>query len=250
VKVHFLTIFPELFGGPLATGPIRIAREKSALDVAVHDLRDYTTDKHLVVDDVPYGGGQGMLMKPEPLVAAIEHIAATEVAPWRILLAARGRRFDQTHAAALAARPSLLFVCGRYEGVDERVVPFVDEELSIGDYVLSGGELAALVVLDAVVRLLPGVLGNEASPVDDSFATGLLEGPQYTRPATFRDAQVPDVLLSGDHAAIARWRREQALRTTLARRPDLLDAAPLDDADVRFLRTLGWTGRPKAGEDG
>ena len=250
MKVHFLTIFPELFGGPLATGPIRIAREKGALDVAVHDLRDYTTDKHLVVDDVPYGGGQGMVMKPEPLVAAIEHVraqsaadAAADGAPWRILLAARGRRFDQAHAAALAARPSLLLVCGRYEGVDERVAPFVDEELSIGDYVLSGGELAALVVLDAVVRLLPGVLGNEASPVDDSFATGLLEGPQYTRPPTFRDARVPDVLLSGDHGAIARWRREQALRTTLARRPDLLDRAPLDDADLRFLRALGWTGR-------
>ena len=242
MKVHFLTIFPELFGGPLGTGPIRIAREKGALDVAVHDLRDYTTDKHLVVDDVPYGGGQGMVMKPEPLVTAIEHLA-TEGSSWRILLAARGRRFDQAHAAALAARPSLLFVCGRYEGVDERVAPFVDEELSIGDYVLSGGELAALVVLDAVVRLLPGVLGNEASPVDDSFATGLLEGPQYTRPATFRDAQVPDVLLSGDHRAIARWRREQALRTTLARRPDLLESAPLDDTDLRFLRALGWTGR-------
>jgi tRNA (guanine37-N1)-methyltransferase len=240
--VHLLTIFPELFGGPLATGPLRIAREKGLLDVAVHDLRDYTTDKHLVVDDVPYGGGQGMVMKPEPLVAAIEHVAA-EDAPRRILLAARGARFTQAKASELAACASLLFVCGRYEGVDERVAALVDEELSIGDYVLSGGELAALVVLDAVVRLIPGVLGNEASPVDDSFATGLLEGPQYTRPAEFRGARVPDVLLSGDHAAIARWRREQALRTTLARRPDLLDTAPLDDADRAFLRGLGWSGR-------
>ena len=242
MKVHFLTIFPELFGGPLASGPIRIAREKGLLDVAVHDLRDYATDKHAVVDDVPYGGGQGMVMKPEPLVAAIEHIAG-EQRPWRILLAARGRRFTQAEASALAARPSLLFVCGRYEGVDERVAPFVDEELSIGDYVLSGGELAALVVVDAVVRLLPGVLGNEASPVDDSFATGVLEGPQYTRPPVFRDARVPDVLLSGDHGAIARWRREQALRTTLERRPDLLESAALDEADLRFLRGLGWTHR-------
>ena len=245
MKVHVLTIFPELFGGPLATGPIRIAREKGVLDIAVHDLRDYAADKHAVVDDVPYGGGQGMVMKPEPLVAAIEHVASAD-RPWRVLLAARGRRFTQADASSLAARPSLLFVCGRYEGVDERVAPFVDEELSIGDYVLSGGELAALVVLDAVVRLLPGVLGNEASPLDDSFATGLLEGPQYTRPATFRDVRVPDVLLSGDHAAIARWRRDQALRTTLARRPDLLDGATLDAADVRFLRTLGWTG-PRRG---
>jgi tRNA (guanine37-N1)-methyltransferase len=242
VIVHLLTIFPELFGGPLATGPIRIAREKGLLDVAVHDLRDYTTDKHLVVDDVPYGGGQGMVMKPEPLVAAIEHVA-TAGAPRRILLAARGARFTQAKASALAALPSLLFVCGRYEGVDERVAAVVEEELSIGDYVLSGGELAALVVLDAIVRLLPGVLGNEASPVDDSFATGLLEGPQYTRPAEFRGARVPDVLLSGDHAAIARWRREEALRTTLARRPDLLETAPLDDADRAFLRRLGWSGR-------
>ena len=246
MKAHFLTIFPELFGGPLTTGPIRIARDKGLLEVAVHNLRDYTTDKHCVVDDVPYGGGQGMVMKPEPLAAAIEHVAS-EGRPWRILLAARGRRLTQARVAELAALPSLLFVCGRYEGVDERVTACVDEEVSIGDYVLSGGELAALVVLDAAVRLLPGVLGNEASPVDDSFATGLLEGPQYTRPATFRDARVPDVLLSGDHAAIARWRREQALRTTLARRPDLLETAALDDADVRFLRSLGWSGPARHG---
>jgi tRNA (guanine37-N1)-methyltransferase len=241
VRAHVLTIFPELFGGPLATGPIRIAREKGLLEVAVHNLRDYTTDKHLVVDDVPYGGGQGMVMKPDPLVAAIEHASAAD-RPRRILLSARGVRFTQAGAAALATLPSVLLVCGRYEGVDERIMPVVDEELSIGDYVLSGGELAALVVLDAVVRLLPGVLGNEASPIDDSFATGLLEGPQYTRPAEFRGVRVPEVLLSGDHAAIARWRREQALRTTLARRPDLLAAAPLDDADRAFLRRLGWKG--------
>jgi tRNA (guanine37-N1)-methyltransferase len=239
VRVHLLTIFPELFGGPLATGPIRIAREKALLDVAVHNLRDYATDRHLVVDDVPYGGGQGMVMKPEPLVDAIEQIAAAD-RPRRLLLAARGARLAQRDVARLATLPSLLFVCGRYEGVDERVSAWVDEELSIGDYVLSGGELAALVVLDAVVRLLPGVLGNEASPADDSFATGLLEGPQYTRPPIFRDVAVPDVLRSGDHAAVARWRRERALETTLARRPDLLAAATLDDADRAFLRRLGW----------
>jgi tRNA (guanine37-N1)-methyltransferase len=241
VKVHFLTIFPELFGGPLATGPIRIARERGIVDVAVHNLRDYTTDKHLVVDDVPYGGGQGMVMKPEPLVAAIEHVAAAD-RPRRLLMSARGARLGQAKIATLAELPALLFVCGRYEGVDERVVAHVDEELSIGDYVLSGGELAALVVLDAIVRLLPGVLGNAASPVDDSFATGLLEGPQYTRPPEFRGARVPDVLLSGDHAAIARWRREQALATTLARRPDLLATATLDEADRAFLRSRGWKG--------
>ena len=239
MHVDLLTIFPELFGGPLATGPIRIAREKGLLDVSVHNLRDYTTDKHLVVDDVPYGGGQGMVMKPAPLIAAIEHIAGDQP-PRRILLAARGTRLDQAKVGELAVLPRLLFVCGRYEGVDERVAQVVDEELSIGDYVLSGGELAALVVVDAVVRLIPGVLGNEASPVDDSFSTGLLEGPQFTRPAEFRGVRVPDVLLSGDHAAIARWRREQALRTTFERRPDLLATATLDDADRRFLHTLGW----------
>ena len=220
MKVHFLTIFPELFGGPLATGPIRIAREKSALDVAVHDLRDYTTAKHLVVDDVPYGGGQGMVMKPEPVVAAIEHIAS-DGGPWRVLLAARGRRFDQNHAAALAARPSLLFVCGRYEGVDERVVPFVDEELSIGDYVLSGGELAAMVLIDAAVRLLPGVMGAAESAADESFEHGLLEYPHYTRPQEWEGHAIPDVLNSGHHGKIAAWRRSTAERLTQDRRPDL-----------------------------
>lgn len=234
-----VTLFPELFGGPLAVGPIKRARELGALGVSLHQLRDYAGGRHLQVDDVPYGGGQGMVMKPEPLVAAIEHIAAVE-RPRRILLAARGARFDQRRAAALAGEASLLLVCGRYEGVDERVRAHVDEEISIGDYVLSGGELPALVVLDAIARLLPGVLGNAASAPDDSFATGLLEHPQYTRPWTFGDVAVPEILGSGDHAAIHRWRREQALRITFERRPDLLRTAPLDDADRAFLRSLGW----------
>ena len=245
MRFHVVTLFPELFASVIEATMLKKGQERGALHFFFYNIRDYATDKHRVTDDTPYGGGQGMVMKPEPLVAAIDHIASAD-RPWRILLAARGSRFTQAHAAALAARPSLLFICGRYEGVDERVAAFVDEELSIGDYVLSGGELAALVVLDAVVRLLPGVLGNEASPVDDSFATGLLEGPQYTRPASFRDARVPDVLLSGDHAAIARWRRDQALRTTLTRRPDLLETAALDADDLRFLRSLGWTG-PRRG---
>ena len=217
------------------------------LEVSLHQLRDYATGRHLQVDDVPYGGGQGMVMKPEPLVAAIEHVAGTEH-PRRILLAARGARFDQERAAALAREPGLLLVCGRYEGVDDRVSGWVDEELSIGDFVLSGGELAALVVLDAVARLLPGVLGNAASAPDDSFATGLLEHPHYTRPWSFRGLPVPTVLGSGDHGAIARWRREHALRTTLERRPDLLRSARLDDADRAFLRALGW--REGAPDDG
>jgi len=209
------------------------------LRVSLHQLRDYASGRHLQVDDVPYGGGPGMVMKPEPLVAAIEHVAAAE-RPRRILLAARGARFDQRRAAALSVEPSLLLVCGRYEGVDERARAHVDEELSIGDYVLSGGELAALVVLDAIARLLPGVLGNEASAPDDSFATGVLEHPQYTRPWEFQGATVPEVLGSGDHPAVRRWRREQALRITFERRPDLLRDAALDDADRAFLRTLGW----------
>jgi tRNA (guanine37-N1)-methyltransferase len=226
----------------LAVGPLKRARELGLLEVWLHQIRDYAGGRHQQVDDVPYGGGQGMVMKPEPLVAAIEH-AAGEDRPRRILLAARGARFDQQRAAALAREPSLLLVCGRYEGVDERVGGWIDEELSIGDYVLSGGELAALVVLDAIARLLPGVLGNQASAPDDSFATGVLEHPQYTRPWTFRGRAVPDVLGCGDHAAIRRWRRQEALRTTLARRPDLLRSVPLDEADRAFLRELGWVER-------
>jgi len=240
VRIHVVTLFPECFGGPLACGPLRRARELGALEVSLHQLRDYASGRHLQVDDVPYGGGQGMVMKPEPLVAAIEHVSSFE-RPRRILLAARGARLTQARVAGLAREESLLLVCGRYEGVDERVSAWVDDEVSIGDYVLSGGELAALVVMDAVSRLLPGVLGSEASAPDDSFATGLLEHPQYTRPWTFRGRAVPDVLGSGDHAAIRRWRRTEALRTTLERRPDLLASAPLDDDDRAVLRRLRRT---------
>jgi tRNA (guanine37-N1)-methyltransferase len=241
MRIHVVTLFPECFGGPLACGPLKRARELRLLEVSLHRLRDYARGKHLTVDDVPYGGGQGMVMKPEALVAAIEHVTSFD-RPRRILLAARGARLVQARVAALAREESLLLVCGRYEGVDERVTAWVDEELSIGDYVLSGGELGALVLMDAIARLLPGVLGNAASAPDDSFATGVLEHPQYTRPWEFRGRAVPDVLGSGDHGAIARWRRAEALRTTLERRPDLLAAAPLDDADRAVLRRLGWPG--------
>jgi tRNA (guanine37-N1)-methyltransferase len=228
-----------MFGSPLAAGPLRRAREIGALEVSLHQLRDYAAGRHLQVDDVPYGGGQGMVMKPDPLLAAITHVSAAE-SPRRILLSPRGPRLTQRRLAALANEPSLLLVCGRYEGVDERVLSAIDEELSIGDYVLSGGELAALVVLDGIARLLPGVLGNDASAPDDSFATGLLEYPQYTRPWAHDGAEVPTVLGSGDHAAIRRWRRQEALRLTLERRPDLLATAPLDAADRTWLRSLGW----------
>jgi tRNA (guanine37-N1)-methyltransferase len=242
VRIHVLALFPEVLGPALAAGVLGRARARGVVDVHLHQLRDYAPGRHLQVDDTPYGGGQGMVMKPEPLVAAIEHIAAVD-RPRRVLLSARGGRFTQAHAAALAAEPALLLVCGRYEGVDARVGAFVDEELSIGDYVLSGGEPAALVVVDAVVRLLAGALGNEQSARDDSFSAGLLEHPQYTRPEEFRGLRVPDVLLSGDHVAIARWRRRESLRTTLAARPDLLAHAMLDEADRAFLGTLGW--RPR-----
>src|SRR5438093_591160 len=180
-------------------------------EVLLHQLRDYASGRHLQVDGTPYGGGPGMLMRPEPLVAAIEHVAAAE-RPRRILLSPRGVPFSDERARALACEGALLLICPRYEGVDERVIAYVDEELSIGDYVLTGGEMAALVVMDAVVRLLPGAVGNQASPSQDSHTGGLLEHPQYTRPEEFRGARVPEVLLRGDHAAIARWRREESLR--------------------------------------
>jgi tRNA (guanine37-N1)-methyltransferase len=188
-----------------------------------------------------------MVMKPEPVVAAIEHVSGAD-APRRILLSPRGVPFTQEVARRLAAERALLLVCGRYEGIDERVTAYVDEELSIGDYVLSGGEVAALVVIDAVVRLLEGALGNEASALDESHTAGLLEYPQYTRPEEFRGERVPDVLLSGDHIAIARWRREASLCLTLARRPEFLARAPLSAADRAFLRTLGWPPRVRQGQ--
>ncbi len=239
MRIHVITLFPEMLGSPLAAGVLGRARQRGVLEVSLHHLRDYAGGRHLQADDTPYGGGQGMVMKPEPLVAAIEHVAAVDK-PRRVLLSPRGTPFTQARARALSTERALLLVCGRYEGVDERVAAHVDEELSIGDYVLSGGELAALVVIDAVARLLDGVLGNQASPADDSYQTGLLEHPQYTRPEEFRGARVPDVLLSGDHAAIARWRRQESLRVTLSRRPDLLAHAALTDADRAFLRRLGW----------
>lgn len=223
MHVHVITLFPEAFGSVLAVGPVRRARTLGVLDVSLHQLRDYATDRHATVDDVPYGGGQGMVLKIEPLARAIEHVTA--VGPMlRVLLSPRGTPLTQAWIARAAAEAALLLVCGRYEGVDERVRGWIDEEVSIGDFVLSGGEPAAAVVIDAVARLLPGAVGNAASTADESFSAGLLEYPQYTRPAEFRGARVPDVLLSGDHEAIARWRRAEAERLTAERRPDL--AAP------------------------
>jgi len=234
VRVDVFTIFPEWFAGPFDASLLGKARAEGLLDLRVHDLRASTSDRHRSVDDTPYGGGAGMVLAPEPIFAAVE--AAMPPRPL-LLLSPAGRRFDQAYASELASGPDFSLLCGRYEGVDQRVADHLcDGELSVGDYVLAGGEAAAAIVVDAVARLIPGVMGNDASGTDESFGDGRLEYPQYTRPAEFRGHAVPEVLLSGDHARVARWRRAAALRRTLARRPDLLDTAPLSAADEALLR--------------
>ena len=250
--MHFdiLTLFPEMFRGPLDESILKRAQEGGRLSVALHNIRDYATDKHHITDDTPYGGGGGMVMKPEPIFAAVEAILSPLISSRPagedkggdvpvILLSPQGRLFTQAVAAELTHCAHILLICGRYEGVDERVRRHLaTDEISIGDYVLTGGELAAMVVVDAVARLLPGVLGDPGATLEDSHAQGLLEGPHYTRPATFRGWEVPTILSSGDHAAVARWRREQALRRTLERRPDLLEQAELTSQDREFLARL------------
>lgn len=234
--VDVVTIFPDMFTGPMSTSMVGLARERGVLDLRLHDLRDWTHDRHRTTDDYPYGGGPGMVMKPEPIFEAVESLAGTEGSrPKVVFFTPAGRPFDQSLAHELSAEEHLLFVCGRYEGFDERALSLADLELSIGDYVLTGGELPAMVVIDAVTRLLPGVLGDEDSAVDESFAEGLLEYPQYTRPQLFRDMAVPDVLRCGDHAKVARWRREQAILKTARVRPDLLGDAKLTDAERALL---------------
>jgi tRNA (guanine37-N1)-methyltransferase len=234
VRVDVFTIFPEWFAGPLDASLLGRARAEGRLDVRVHDLREHTADRHRSVDDTPYGGGAGMVMAPEPIFAAVE--AAVPPRPL-LLLSAAGRRFDQAYAAELGSGDGFSLLCGRYEGVDQRVADHLcDGEVSVGDYVLAGGEAAATVVIDAVARLVPGVMGNVESGADESFVAGRLEYPQYTRPADFRGHPVPEVLLSGDHARIARWRRAAALRRTAERRPDLLTGAPLSADDEAVLR--------------
>jgi tRNA (guanine37-N1)-methyltransferase len=233
VRIDVFTIFPEYLEGPLRASLLGRARERGLIDVRVHDPRDQTTDAHRSVDDTPFGGGVGMIMAPGPLFAAVE--AADPPRPL-FLLSAAGRRFDQRMARRLAAGEGFSLLCGRYEGVDQRVADHLcDDEVSVGDYVLSGGEAAALVVVEAVSRLVPGVIGSEESSDDESFGDGTLEYPQYTRPADFRGWPVPEVLRSGDHALIARWRRAQALRRTLDRRPDLLGPRALTAEERRLL---------------
>jgi tRNA (guanine37-N1)-methyltransferase len=236
VRIDVFTIFPEYFSSPLDASLLGRAVRGGLLDIRISDVREHTTDRHRTVDDVPFGGGAGMVMMPEPLFAAVE--AAHPPRPI-LLLSAAGRRFDQALAADLANVDGFSLVCGRYEGVDQRVADHLcDDEVTVGDYVVSGGEVAALIVIEAVTRLVPGVMGNETSSVEESYADGLLEHPQYTRPAVFRGLEVPSVLRSGDHAEVARWRRAQALRRTLDRRPDLLSVDDLSDADRDLLAEL------------
>ncbi len=235
LRFDVVTLFPELFDAPLRTSVIGRAVERGIISVALHDLRAHGIGRHRVVDDAPYGGGAGMVMRPEPLFAAIEPLRADGAQV--ILLDPAGERLTDPLARELAAARHMVLVCGRYEGIDERARALADREVSIGDYVLTGGELPALVLIDAVGRLVPGVIEAD-SHESDSFADGLLEGPHYTRPEQFRDAAVPPVLLSGHHAEVARWRRVEALRRTLARRPDLLTAAPLSDEDRAIVEEL------------
>lgn len=259
IRIDLITLFPEMCEMVLGTSILGKAREKGIAELQALNFRDYANNKHHSVDDTPYGGGGGMVLKPEPIFAAVEdllhkvytdpetgrtvsgepHTAPSGRPPRIILMCPQGRRYNQAIAEELAQESHLIFICGHYEGYDERIREhLVTDELSIGDYVLTGGELAALTVVDSVVRLQPGALGNETSAVTDSFSTGLLEYPHYTRPPEFRGWKVPDMLLSGHHANIEQWRREQALRRTLERRPDLLEQAELTDKDLRMLERI------------
>ena len=240
MKFDIVTIFPRLIEAGLAEGVIGRGIERRLLDVQVHDLRSYTTDRHRSVDDVPYGGGPGMVMKPEPMARAVEDIRTQRGAPdCVVMLSPQGRRFTQAEAVRMSALRHVVLLCGRYEGMDERIrMLAATDELSIGDYVLSGGELPALVIVDAIGRLVPGVVGDSRSVEEDSFSRGLLDHPHYTRPAEFSGHTVPEVLLSGHHEEVRRWRKKAAIRRTLERRPELLDTAPLDDEERAMLEDI------------
>ncbi|MBV8085132.1 MAG: tRNA (guanosine(37)-N1)-methyltransferase TrmD [Chloroflexi bacterium] len=227
-RFDILTLFPEMFAGPFDASIIKRAQASGLIEIGLTNIRDFARDKHHIVDDQPYGGGDGMVMKPEPLFEAIEHVRRPH--GYVVLLTPAGRLLTQEAAWELSRREQLVIVCGRYEGVDERVASLADVELSIGDYVLSGGEPAAIVLVDAIVRLIPGAIGAEGGAAGDSHATGLLEYPQYTRPAEYRDLKVPEVLLSGNHQEIERWRHEQALQRTRERRPDMLPPTGTDSS--------------------
>ena len=232
-----ITIFPDMFEGPMSASIVGLARERGLIEFRTHDLRDYTHDKHRTTDDYPYGGGPGLVMKPEPIFEALESVQGIEDEPGLVVFfTPAGRTFTQPLAEELARCERLVMVCGRYEGFDERALSLADLELSIGDYVLTGGELPAMIVADAVSRHVPGVLGDEESAADESFSEGLLEYPQYTRPAEYRGKAVPEVLRSGDHARIAAWRREQAIAKTARIRPDLLGKAVLSTEELVAAR--------------
>ena len=240
MQIDILSLFPNMFSGVFNESILKRAKEQGIVDYRVTNFREYAGNKHLQVDDYPYGGGAGMVLKPEPVFNAVEAIMErTGTTPKVILLCPQGERYTQAKAESLAKEKHLLFICGHYEGYDERIRQYLPvEEISIGDFVLTGGELAAMVVIDSVVRLLPGVLGNEDSHIKDSFSTGLLEYPHYTRPADFRGMKVPDVLLSGNHKLIEEWRRKQALKRTYERRPDLLKNYPLSKQDLILLEEI------------
>jgi len=239
MRFDVFSLFPDVFPPYLDTSILQRARQRGLIDIQLHDIRSWTSDRHHVTDDTPYGGGGGMVMKPEPVFSAVEDILGSPPECPVILLTPQGRLFNQSIAQELAQQPRIALLCGRYEGVDERIRQHLaSDELSIGDYVLTGGELPALLVIDAISRLIPGVLGDPEGAVDDSHASGLLEYPHYTRPPEYRGWPVPEVLLSGNHAQINRWRREQSLLRTYLRRPDLLQTAPLTQSDLDFLKKI------------
>lgn len=241
MRFDIFTLLPEVFTPYLQASILEKAANRGLIQVQIHNIRDYTHDKHHITDDMPYGGGGGMVMKPEPMFEAVESVLGTPTPCPIILLTPQGRVFNQQIASELAAHERIALLCGRYEGIDERIREhLVTDQISIGDYVLTGGELPAMILIDAISRLLPGVLGDPDGAADDSHASGLLEYPHYTRPPEFRGQAVPPVLLSGDHAKIAKWRREQSLLRTLRQRPDMLARAPLSEADKKFLRGLGY----------
>ena len=253
MRIDVITIFPGYLA-PLGESLLGRARQRGLVDVGIHDLRQWTDDVHRTVDDTPYGGGPGMVMRPEPWGRALDEVCAGEPAPRLVVPTPAGRPFNQALAEELAREPRLVFACGRYEGIDYRVVEhareqMVVDEVSLGDYVLAGGEVAVLVMAEAISRLLPGVVGNVRSVEEDSFSDGLLEGPAYTRPEVWRDRAVPGTLLSGNHAAIDRWRRDEALRRTAERRPDLLAALPADKLDQRDRAVLAEAGFHLPGDD-
>jgi len=241
MRFDVITIFPEIFKAYLNESILKRALDRNLIEVKVHNLRDFTTDKHKTVDDYPYGGGPGMVMKPEPFFSAVEHIKS-DGAPRRVvMLTPQGRTFNQDTAHSMARQnKDIILICGRYEAIDERVKSLVDEEISIGDYILTGGELPALVIIDGIARLVPGVLGDERSAEEESFVCGMLEYPHYTRPPEFRGLRVPDILMSGNHKAISQWRRKEALRLTMLRRPDIMSrcASELKDEDYKLVSEI------------